>query len=168
MTSSVFSSIPEITPDSPVENTPHEEVEPNNVGAEVSGDLIDSEKATEVLLTSIGIDDIGNLPEEYQNNVRDVSSYVYKLIESRGLMPNENSFNRVLSDLKFEMGLDSDAVPEIILDRIGGVIDAWRNLSFIGDPKEKRSIFMKLARLPDSKAMNKLVFEMMSKKEVWQ
>jgi len=168
MSTSVFSSIPEVAPDAPIENTPHEDVEPNNVGAEISGDLISSEKATEALLTSIGIDDINNLPTEFQDNVRDISSYVYGLIESKGLAPNESSFNRVLSEMKYEVGLDSDAIPEVVLDRIGGVIEAWRNLSFIGDPKEKRSIFMKLAQLPDSKAMNKLVFEIMSKKEVWQ
>lgn len=125
-------------------------------------------KEGEVVLQAMGIDDIvHNMPAEDQENVLEVGRYVRNIIDKRGLEPVGSSYKRVLEDIKIDMGLDKDAEPAIVLDRIGGVVKAWRDISFVKDSREKRALFMKLARLQSSKEMNKLVFEEMERGKVW-
>lgn len=143
----------------------------NKVGAETNivEEPIDSEKAGDAVLGALGIEDTErNMPEEDRSNLDEVKSYVQNILESKNLEPNRTNFKRVLNDLKFDMGLDFDAEPSAVLDRIGGVVKAWKSISFIRDPREKKSLFMKLARQPDSSSMNRIVFEEMEKRKVWQ
>jgi len=113
-------------------------------------------------------DDINNLPTEDKGNVQEVKNYVEEIIKAKGLSPTIGVFKKTLEGLKSEMGLSDEAEPSIILDRIAGVIKAWRNLSFIKDTEEKQRIFIKLAALPSSVAMNKEVLRLMEKYEIWQ
>jgi hypothetical protein len=130
---------------------------------------VDSTRVGETVLSAIGIqDDIKSMPTEDQTNLSEVGQYITNIIKSRGLEPVSSSYKQVLNDLRLEMGLESNAEPSIILDRIGGVVKAWRDLSFIPDPKEKKAFFMKLARQPDSKSMNRLVLEKMTDYKIWR
>lgn len=135
---------------------------------EVGTSYIDPKESDSVVLSTIGItDDIGNLPSEDRANLSLITDFINGVIESRGLKPEASSYQKVMENLKIDMGLEEETDPVVVIDRIGGVIKAWKNLSFIRDPGEKRRMFMKLAKSPDSKSMNRLVFEEMNKKEVW-
>ena len=132
-------------------------------------EMREQSSGVDVVLEALGIDDsISNMPEEDKSNAQDVKKYVTDIMKSKGLLNNFANFQKTLGELKGEMGLDEGADPIHVLDRIGGVVKAWKNLSFIKSGQEKRSIFMKLARQPDSSSMNKLVFEEMEKRSVWQ
>lgn len=146
----------------------------NEIGAEVS--LPDSEpleireeRGGDIVLESLGIDDsISNLPQEDRENVSEVKSYIKEIIKSKGMSDTVGNFKKTLDTVKSEMGLDPEADPQTVLDRIGGVVKAWKELSFISNPKEKRSFFMKLARMESSSEMNRLVYQEMEKRKVWQ
>lgn len=132
-------------------------------------DLREQSTGVDVVLEALGIDDsISSMPDEDKSNAQDVKKYVTDIMTAKGLLNNFANFQKTLGEIRGEMGLDEGADPTIVLDRIGGVVKAWKNLSFIKNSQEKRSIFMKLARQPDSKSMNKLVFEEMEKRSVWQ
>lgn len=133
------------------------------------GEPVTSENKEVSVLKALDIDDdLRNLPEETRSNLSDVAEYLTDIAKGKGIDQTVKNFNKILHDLKLDMGLDLDASAETVLDRVGGVVKAWKSLSFVNDPKEKRAIFMKLARQEDSKAMNRLVFEEMEKRRVWQ
>ena len=158
---------PEIVVESPKlpDPEPNNEQTHHDIGLE---EPVDSEKAQETVLSALGVDDmVQNLSEQDQSNLAEVTQYALNILSKRGVDPTASRINETLTNLKSEMGLDENAAPEVVLDRIGGVVKAWKNLTFITDPKEKRSMFMKLARQPDSKSMNKLVFEEMNRREIW-
>jgi len=170
---SVFrtSSPPPITQDSsalpePVKNEVGAEeniadIEPLEVREESGG--------KDIVLEALDIDSqLSDLPGEDQDNVKEVKRYIFDIIKSKGLSSTVGAFKNTLSEIKSEMGLSEDSDPSVVLDRIGGVVKAWKNLSFISNPQEKRSLFMKLARQPDSKEMNRLVFDEMEKRSVWR
>lgn len=138
--------------------------------AENDADIRPLEEVTgETLLNAIGIDDIvENLSVEDKANLIEAEQYVRDILVKQGKTPTQAVFNRVLDSLKVDLGLDSDSEAAVVLDRIAGVSKAWKSLSFIKDPSEKRGLFMKLARQKDSSAMNRLVFEEMEKRSVWQ
>lgn len=122
-----------------------------------------------VVLDALGIDENTNsLPAEDKANVQEVKDYVLEIVKSKGLSPTVLSFKKTLDGLKDEMGLDKEAEPAIVLDRIAGVVRAWRNLSFVKDTEEKKRIFFKLANLKSSKEMNKEVFKLMESYQIWQ
>lgn len=156
----------------PVSSLPDPEV--NNVGAEGNYqdeapiEVLENE-GKDVLLMALGIDDrINNIPSEDREYHTDVKNYVMKIIEQRGLTPTPQVFKNVLESLKWDMGLDTEADPSVVMKRIGGVINAWKDLSFIRNPQEKRAIFMKLGKAQSSEQMNKIVFEEMERHSVWQ
>ena len=122
-----------------------------------------------VVLDALNIDgNLHDLPEQDRSNVSEVKEYVMGIIESRGLSPTVASFKKTLDGLKGEMGLDQEAEPSIVLDRVAGVVRAWRNLSFVKDPTEKRKIFFKLANMKSSSDMNKEVYKTMENYKVWR
>jgi len=122
-----------------------------------------------VVLDALGIDDrIDNLPEDDKSRVSIVKDYVMEIVKSKGLSPTVGAFKKTIDGLKEDMGLDQEAEPSVILDRIAGVVKAWKNLSFIKDAKEKKNIFYKLARLSSSSEMNKEVYRLMSDYKVWE
>lgn len=122
-----------------------------------------------IVLDALNIDEnINNLPAEDRSNLQEVKDYVTGIIKSKGLSPTVGVFKKTLNSLKSEMGLSKESDPAVILDRIAGVVKAWRNLSFIKDAEEKQRIFIKLAGLGSSKEMNKEVFKLMEGYEIWQ
>lgn len=126
------------------------------------------DKGGSIVLEVLNInEEVNNLPAEDRANLHEVKDYVLEIVKSKGLPPNVSAFAKTLNGLKSEMGLDDEAEPSIVLDRIAGVVKAWRNLSFVKDPMEKRKIFFKLANLKSSKDMNEAVYKMMENYEVW-
>ena len=123
------------------------------------------EKAT---LKALGVDDsIRNITDEDQSYLKEASQYLLGLVKDRGLAVTQRAFNRVMRDLRIEMGIDPEAEPDSVLNRIGGMVSAWRDISFINDPKERKSLFMRLARLSSSAEMNKFVLQEMDKRKVF-
>ena len=117
------------------------------------------DKGGSVVLEALGInEDISSLPEEDKGNLTEVKDYVLGIVKAKGLSPTVSAFTKTLNSLREEMGLSDESEPSIVLDRIAGVVKAWRNISFIKDPAEKRRIFFKLAKLKSSEEMNKEVF----------
>ena len=126
------------------------------------------DKNGSIVLESLGInEDVQTLPEEDKANLNEVKDYVLGILKAKGVDATFSSFHRTLDSLKGEMGLDEEAEPSIVLDSIAGVVKAWRNISFIKDPAEKRRIFFKLARLKSSEEMNREVFRLMEDREIW-
>ena len=122
-----------------------------------------------IVLEALNIDeDVNSIPSEDKANLQEVKNYVLEIVKTKGLSPTVSAFTKTLNGLKSEMGLDEEAEPSIVLDRISGVVKAWKNLSFIHDPEEKRRIFFRLANLKSSQEMNKEVFRLMEKQSVWQ
>lgn len=119
-------------------------------------------------LESLGIQDNPEvMPETDRENLGEMTTYIKSILKSRGVEATRVNFESTLNEVKTEMGLDPNTEPSIVLDRIAGVARAWKELSFIKNPQEKRALFMKLARQPDSKSMNRLVFETMQEHQVW-
>lgn len=122
-----------------------------------------------VVLDALNISDkLHVLPDEDKAKVSDVKQYVLKMMKSKGLGETVGAFKKTLDEVKGEMGLDKEAEPSIVLDRIAGVVRAWKNLSFVTDPQEKKQIFMKLANLKSSAEMNKEVYKLMENYKVWE
>lgn len=144
----------------------------NEVGAQEDfGDLepIDSDQSDGVILSAIGIDDSPrNLPESDKSNLHEMKSYVLDLLNSKGITPTLGAYKRMIGEIREKMDIDPDTEPSVLLDRIGGVVKSWKSIAFITDPKERRSVFMRLARQPDSKSMDRTIYEEMEKRRVWQ
>lgn len=120
------------------------------------------------VLVSLGIEDNPEvMPAEDKENLQEVTDYIKGLLRVKGLSPTRTNYQSALTELKEEMGIEIGVEPSIALDRMGGIVKAWRNLSFVKNPAEKRSLFMKLAKQEDSKAMNKVLLEEMNRREVW-
>lgn len=144
---------------------------PNEHG--VSEDVADIEPVTDTdgstVMGLLGLNDaLDNLPPEEKQSLADIERYIADSLSKKGVDPTKEAFRKSLDNLKTEVGLDVDASPETALERISGVIQAWRDLGFIKDPQAKKSLFMKLAKAESSSEMNKIVFNEMEKYQVWQ
>jgi hypothetical protein len=121
-----------------------------------------------VILAGLGIDsDINDMPEGDVDNLKDVSKYIKSIVDRKGLTPTKTVYQKVMKETMDELGIDPDTEPAIVLDRIGGMVQAWRDLMFIKDPGDRRRLFMKLARMDSSKSMNEFVFEQMNGNKIW-
>ena len=130
---------------------------------------IDGDKADVVILSSIGVDDASrNLPETDKSNLEEVKNYIADILKAKGILPTTGAYNRTLNNIKERLELDPDTEPSVMLDRIGGIVKAWKSLSFVNDLQERRSIFMRLARQPDSKSMDRLIMDEMDHRKIWQ
>jgi predicted RND superfamily exporter protein len=115
------------------------------------------------LLGVLGIDEaLGNLPPEDRQNLTEVGKYIEQILKQKGVTPTSKSFAKAVNDIKMEMEMDFD------IERVGSMVRAWRDVGFVKDPAQKRSLFMKLARAKSSKEMNNIVFESMERSKVWQ
>lgn len=138
---------------------------------EIKGELVDTSfnpDADNLVLETLGIsDELKNLPEETKENLNVIEEFIGELMKSKQLKTTSEAFRDTLKNVMADMDIDPHTEPSVAIDKIGGVIKGWKNLSFISDPSEKRKIFMKLAKLPDSKSMNKLIFDEMNRREVY-
>ena len=152
---------------------PGPESELNKEGAETIAEDIEpleerESREGDIVLESLEInEDVRNLPLEDQENVKEVKSYIKDIIKSRGLQETIGVFKKTLQEIKEEMGLDGDSDPSIVLDRIGGVVKAWKSLSFLPAEERKRA-FLELSLMGSSKEMNRYVFEKMNDKKIWR
>jgi hypothetical protein len=168
MSETVFRTLsaPEPTQVSPTST----EAEPNIWATEE--DLGESEPVEDyekAVLKALGIDDeIRNITDEDKSYLSEASQYILGLVKNRGLAVTQRAFNRVMRDLRIEMGIDPEAEPDTVLNRIGGMVSAWRDIAFIKDEKERKSLFMRLARLSSSAEMNKFVLGEMDKRKVYR
>lgn len=141
------------------------------VKPEIKGETPDTSfnpEGDNLVLETLGIaDEIKNLPEESRENLSLIEDFIGEMMEQKQLKITSEAFRDTFKSVMEDMEIDPHTEPTVILDRIGGVIKGWKNLSFITDPAEKRSLFMKLGRMKSSKEMNKLVFEEMNRKEVY-
>lgn len=165
MTDSIVRSIPDATQEAP--QVLNELAEGKHGATDIIEEpLTDS---TDAILESLGIgDNAGDLPTEELNNLKEIEGYIADLLSNKGVTATKSSIAKSLTALKEEMGLDENADPAIVLDRIGGVIKSWKQLSFVTNPSEKRSLFMKLANASTSKEMNRLVYQEMEAKKIWR
>jgi hypothetical protein len=130
---------------------------------------IEGDRASQTILEALGVDDlIRNLPDEDRSNLDEIRNQIMEILKLKGVAPTTGSMKRYLEQLRESMDIDPDTEPARVLSKIGGVVKAWKSLSFVTDPKERRSIFMRLARQPDSKAMDRVVLEEYEKRKVWQ
>lgn len=127
------------------------------------------DEKSDALLDALDIEGtLEEMPSEDVENHKEVKQYILDIIKKSGDSPTMGAFKRTLNDIKADMGIPEGADPSTILDRIGGVVKAWKSLSFIGSPSEKKSILSKLMRANDSKEMNKIVLESMESRMVWR
>ena len=168
----VFREAPTSIVEQPKPNLP--EPEPNNervMSGESDDEPVEIREmgGRSVVLDALNInEELNSLPETDKANLSEVKDYVLEIVKSKGLAPTVSAFKKTLNGLKSEMGLDEEAEPSIVLDRISGVVRAWRNLSFVKDTEEKKRIFFKLANLKSSAEMNREVYKLMNTYEVWR
>lgn len=151
---------------------PEYEVDDSSVGYEEQDieplDIRES-RSGDVLLDALGLDDdVSNLPDEQKENVLEVKQYVKDVLKQKGRSDTVDSFNKTLSELKEYVGLDENADPDVVIDRIGNLIKSYKSLAFVTDAKERRSLFMKLAKQESSQEMDRMVFEEMTRRNVWR
>jgi hypothetical protein len=164
--SSTFNQAPEVS--QPKSNLPEPKL--NEVGAKEDVSALEPvEDGQQAILEAMGIDDeVRNMPKADQDNLGEVKQYIYNILDGKGLSPTVGSIKKALTILKEEMGFDEEAEPSVILDRIGGIVKAWRNLSFIKDPKERKSLFMKMAKMESAREMDQFVYEKMEEVKIWR
>lgn len=166
MSDTTFRSVSTEAPAPQVENN----WEPNERGNSTEG-LVEEplDSTNQAILDVLGIgDDARTLPSDELTNLNEIDSYVKSILKSKGVTPTKSSVQKTLETLKSEMGLDESADPAIVLDRVGGVVKAWKDLSFITNPAEKRSLFMRLANATSSTEMNRIVYQEMNRKAIWR
>lgn len=138
-------------------------------GHSIQPEPIESDKMPQVVLDVLGIsENLQDLPSEIVENAREISSYLEQQIKENGKTPSVLTIGKKLDEIKEELEMDDDTDMSIVIDRIGGVVKAWKNLGFMKDPSSKRSLFMKLARCKDSREMHKLVFKNYEQSGAWQ
>lgn len=159
-------------PEAPTTTLP--DPEPNTTGAQADVHDIEplemrEERSGDIVLEALGIEESTDaLPDMDQENLGEVKRYVKDIMKNKGIEQTFGNFKQTLDSIKYEMGLSDNADPQVVLDRIGGVVKAWKQLSFISNPQEKRALFMKLAKQQSSKDMNRMIFDEMESRSVWQ
>lgn len=123
---------------------------------------IGSESMPQTVLDVLGIDgNAKDLPSDELSNLKEIASYLEESLMTNGKVPSVKTMGIKLDEIREQLDLDEDTEASVVLDRVGGVVKAWKGLGFITNPSEKRSLFMKLARCKDSKEMHKLVYKTM-------
>lgn len=143
---------------------------PNERGAQENiGDLEPVENADSTVLSALGIDDsLENLPDEDRGNLADARGYIEGIMEQRGLPKTQGGYKKAMEYAREKLDIDAEAEPSFVLKKLGGIVRAWKGLSFVSDPSEKRSIFMRMARMNSSDEMESYLMKVMESKRVWQ
>jgi len=139
----------------------------NEVGADGGNeDYVEGDQLSQTVLDVLGVEDrYSDLPSEELANLKEITTFIEDCLVNDGKRPSVKTIGIKLDEIREDLGLDDDNDVSVVLDRVGGVVKAWRNLGFL-KPEHKRSMFMKLARCKDSKEMHKLVFTEMGK-QIW-
>lgn len=140
----------------------------NVVGADGGNDgYVEGDSMSQTVLDVLGVEErYSDLPSEELSNLKEITSYIEDSLVKNGKRPSVKSIGNKLDEIREDLGLDDDSDVSIVLDRVGGVVKAWRNLGFMS-PEQKRSMFMKLARCKDSKEMHKIVYAEMQRSDIW-
>lgn len=170
MGDTVFREAPPL-PD-PIEVEANRQPEPEIVRQGQAHDVKDIqpvESKDQAVLNALNIgEEFKMLPENEKANVTEIAQYVSDLLQAKGVVPTQQAFNTRLNQLKEQLGLEPDTMAEVALDKLGGIVRAWKGLAFMDDEVERKNLFYKLARMKSSKDMNNLVFEEMNRKKIWQ
>jgi hypothetical protein len=165
----VFKSAATPPPVSTTENIPTPEKTAGSEFTFEDGEPVEYDKVSNSVLEILGVtDDIKVMPDADKENLSLVSDYLTSIARKRGVEGSQAAYKGILDELRQEMGIDKNAAPEFVLDRVGGVVKSWRDMGFISNPKEKRALFMKLAKLDSSEAMNREVFKAMEEYKVYR
>lgn len=122
------------------------------------------EDTSQTILGLIGLGDVfKSLPSSERGYIKSIGDTLDSLVEKRGLQRTTEVYNRLLGELREDMGIDRDTEPAVVLDKLGKTLTAWRDISFLRDPSERRRIFMKLARASTSRDMDTIVLDTMEK-----
>ena len=143
----------------------------NKVGpsTDIMPEPIESEGMPQVVLDVLGIEgNVKDLPSEEVSNLREISAYLEEQLTQHGKVPSALTMGKKLDEIKAELEMDDDTEASVVLDRLSGVVKAWKGLGFMTDPAQKRSMFMKLARCKDSTEMHKLVFKNYESSGAWR
>lgn len=122
------------------------------------------EDTSQTILGLIGLGDVfKNLPADEKGYIKSIGDTLDSLVDKRGLNRTTEVYNRLLGELRDDMEIDPDTEPAIVLDKLGKTLSAWRDMSFMRDPSERRRVFMKLARANTSKEMDSIILDTMEK-----
>lgn len=132
------------------------------------GDTEPIENPSEIVFDSLGVvDDESNLSEEDKTGLQDIVSHLKEVLKRDGVQPTKGAFKRALERIKNDLDIDPDTEPSKVINKISGVVNSWKNISFIKDISERKSLFSKLMRMNDSKSMDDLIFNEMNKRKVY-
>ncbi len=147
----------------------YESAKPSTVGFDSITDIEPREAGDGAVLEALGIGDHPNtMPSEEKQKLMEIEEYVIDTLTKKGVSPTLPHIKKEVDKLRAEMGLDEEADPLVIFDKLGGVLNAWKNLSFIKDLSKKKSLFKKLSTLNSSKDINDAIFKEMEKGAVWR
>ena len=163
MSDTVFRTISNEPPAQPI---PVPEGDNKQTFTENVEDLAPVERGDGAIYRILGTDD--TLPQDEAGSIMELENYVFDVLKAKGIDPTLSSMTKEVENLKEEMGLDPKASLETVLDRMGGVLRAWKSLSFIKSPNEKKSLFLRLANTKTSKEMNEIIFNEMESRQIWQ
>jgi len=134
------------------------EFKENEVGAEESSDDMSDGKVE--ILSLLGIEEpLEALPDNVQDYVDEINDAIETLIEKRNLVPSKEVYDRLLNEIREDMGIDRNTDPTFMVEKIGKTLEAWEELSSVRDLEVKKSLFAKLAKATTSKEMDRLVLE---------
>lgn len=164
-------SIQEAPQDIPVDDSPKPEVKKDRSGEMPASDLepITKENSAETILNLMGIDDNPEfLSESDMSNLKDVADLIESMVKQKGLQEIKASYEKVLEKFMEDLEIDKLSEPSKALEKMAKCIDAWKSLAFLRDPKERRSIFMRLGKLSDAKEIDSSLMQIMESRKVWQ
>ena len=160
-------SFREPAPEAVQEPVAAEEHEKDDTGLEESVEGL--EPATDrIMLDSLGIEyGESNLSQSDKENFNEVRNYLYNYMGEKGLAKTSGGIKKAIEAAKTDFGLDEEADPQSIIERIGSVAKSYRSLSFVKDLDERKGILVKLLSAGTVREMDRIVFEMMEKKKIW-
>lgn len=163
MSDSTFRTASDTPSELPQPNTPRDDTA-------VEQDMSDlAPVSDDALLEALNLEEAADeLPVEAQQDIKEINQYIKDVMKEKGRSDTSASFNKTLDEVKEMVGLDEQASPDVVIERVGALIKSYKAISFVRDAKERRSLFMKLAKMDSPEAMDKLVFEEMNKRQVWR
>jgi hypothetical protein len=153
----------------PVAEEPQEKSEKIQYGHEEDVESYRPIETDQDILRTLGIqDDIKVLPKEDFDNLQELKSYFDSYMAEKGLPKTAKGYQRAIEKIKDEVGLDQEADPQALIEKVGGIAKAWKEISFVKDFEEKKRILIKLVSASSQKDMDNIIFSEMNKRKIWQ